>query len=235
MMKGNNPLSDVEEAETISSVSSPGSSTSDTSVPALSPQTFSMDDIVETYNILSNIPTDYANALMERQGQAQASYGPLAEQVMGASRTPEQGIGNYTYNRMIRPTVDTLRDEMIVRGLSEALNKQLNDSLNKAKANYAKSGGGSGTTSGTDADSTTITGSEDVSEGGGTSTKPRVVTNKYRVTQYDPDTGEKLQSIVYTRPGFMDDQAWFDLTEMARRKLNSNEKMEFITENNNGQ
>lgn len=222
----------TENEETVSSVSS-GSA-----IPAaLAPQTFSMDDIVETYNVLSNIPTDYANALMERQGQAQASYGPLAEQVMGESRTPEQGIGNYTYNRAIRPTVDTLRDEMIVRGLSEALNKQLNDSLKKAKSNYAKSGGGGGNTNNTetDADSTTITGSEDISEGGGTSTKPQVVTNKYRVTQYDPNTGEVLKSTVYTRPEFMDDQGWYDLTETIRKRLNSNEKMEFITENTNGQ
>jgi hypothetical protein len=221
----------TENEETVSSVSS------SSAVPAaLAPQTFSMDDIVETYNVLANVPTDYANALMERQGQAQASYGPLAEQAMGTSRTPEQGIGNYTYNRSIRPTVDTLRDEMIVRGLSEALNKQLNDSLKKAKSNYAKSGGGGNTNNTkTDADSTTITGSEDISEGGGTSTKPSVVTNKYRVTQYDPATGEEIGSTVYTRPEFMDDQDWYDLTEMKRKRLKSNEKMEFITENENGQ
>lgn len=96
------------------------------------------DDIVETYNLLANQPTDYANALMERQAQAQASYGPLAEQVMGMSRTPEQGVGNYTYNRLVRPAVDVMRDEMIVRGLSDALNRQLKDSLNRAKRNYSK-------------------------------------------------------------------------------------------------
>lgn len=104
------------------------------------------DQITETYEVLAPMATDYANANLERAGQAQASYGPLAQAAMGDSQTA--GIGNYTYNRLVRPAVDTMRDQLIVEGYSAALNKQLSDSLNAAKNNYnraaRKSGGGGG-------------------------------------------------------------------------------------------
>lgn len=92
------------------------------------------DQIAETYEVLAPMATDYANANLERAGQAQASYGPLAQAAMGDSQTA--GIGNYTYNRLVRPAVDTMRDQLIVEGYSAALNKQLSDSLNEAKKNY---------------------------------------------------------------------------------------------------
>lgn len=106
-------------------------------------------DIVDIYNVLAPMSTDYANANIERAGQAQASYGPLAQAAMGNSQTA--GVGNYTYNRLVRPSVDTMRDQLIVSGLSTALNKQISDSLNAARENYnraarrynrRKSGGG---------------------------------------------------------------------------------------------
>lgn len=105
------------------------------------------DEITETYGVLAPMATDYANANLERAGQAQASYGPLAQAAMGDSQTA--GIGNYTYNRLVRPAVDTMRDQLIVEGYSAALNKQLSDSLNAAKNNYnraARKSGGGGTT-----------------------------------------------------------------------------------------
>ena len=94
----------------------------------------SPEEITATYEVLAPMATDYANANLERAGQAQASYGPLAQAAMGDSQTA--GIGNYTYNRLVRPAVDTMRDQLIVEGYSAALNKQLSDSLNEAKKNY---------------------------------------------------------------------------------------------------
>lgn len=106
-------------------------------------------DIVDIYNVLAPMSTDYANANIERAGQAQASYGPLAQAAMGDSQT--SGIGNYTYNRLVRPSVDTMRDQLIVSGLSTALNKQISDSLDAARENYNRAtrrynlrGGGGG-------------------------------------------------------------------------------------------
>lgn len=108
------------------------------------------DQITETYEVLAPMASDYANANLERAGQAQASYGPLAQAAMGDSQTA--GIGNYTYNRLVRPAVDTMRDQLIVEGYSAALNKQLSDALNEAKRNYSRAarngsnGGGGGNT-----------------------------------------------------------------------------------------
>lgn len=96
----------------------------------------SPDEIAATYEVLAPMSTDYANANLERAGQAQASYGPLAEAAMGGSRTA--GIGNYTYNRLVRPAVDTMRDQLIVEGYSAALNKQLSDTLRQAQQNYSR-------------------------------------------------------------------------------------------------
>lgn len=115
----------------------------------------SPEEIAATYEVLAPMATDYANANLERAGQAQASYGPLAQAAMGDSQTA--GIGNYTYNRLVRPAVDTMRDQLIVEGYSAALNKQLSDALNKAKENYnrasrrySRGGGGGGNNGGGD-------------------------------------------------------------------------------------
>lgn len=113
------------------------------------------EEISATYEVLAPMAGDYANANIERAGQAQSSYGPLAQAAMGGSQTA--GVGNYTYNRLVRPAVDTLRDQLIVEGLSASLNKQISDSLDAAKKNYQRaysnysrsSGGGTTGNSGT--------------------------------------------------------------------------------------
>lgn len=116
----------------------------------------SPDEIAATYEVLAPMAGDYANANIERAGQAQASYGPLAKAAMGSSQTA--GIGNYTYNRIARPAVDTMRDELIVQGYSDALNRQLSETLRQAQENYSRSsrrygmgGGGNGDNGGTGA------------------------------------------------------------------------------------
>lgn len=88
----------------------------------------------ETYQVLANQAGEYANALTQRAGLAQASYGVGAQDVMGESQTG--GIGNYTYNRLVRPTVDTLRDQLVVQGRTEMLNQQISDAVKAAKENY---------------------------------------------------------------------------------------------------
>lgn len=110
------------------------------------------EEINETYQVLAPMSEGYANANLERVGQAQSSYGPLAQAAMGGSQTA--GIGNYTYNRLVRPSVDSMRDQLIVTGLSTALNKQISDSLDAARKNYERSyrnysrGSGGGTNGG---------------------------------------------------------------------------------------
>lgn len=113
------------------------------------------NEIRNMYEVLSTEPAAYANSLAQRAGAAQASLGTLADAVRGASQTA--GLGNYTYNRTIRPTVDTLRSSMVAQGMNQWANKLLSDAMEGAKKNYSNaynayakgSGGGGG--SGSDA------------------------------------------------------------------------------------
>lgn len=104
------------------------------------------NDITEIYETLAPMAGDYANAQAEQIGMAQQSMGPLAAQTMG---TTTSGLGNYTYNRLLRPQVDTMRDEIMVQGYANQLNRLLSDRLNEARNRYNKSqNSGGGTTPG---------------------------------------------------------------------------------------
>lgn len=101
------------------------------------------DEITKIYETLAPMAGDYANAQAEQIGMAQQSMGPLAANTMGQSRT--HGLGNYTYNRLMRPQVETMRDQLLVQGYANQLNRLLSDALSNAKRNYDRSGsGGSG-------------------------------------------------------------------------------------------
>lgn len=92
------------------------------------------NEIRNMYEVLSTEPAAYANSLAQRAGAAQASLGTLADAVRGASQTA--GLGNYTYNRTIRPTVDTLRSSMVAQGMNQWANKLLSDAIQGAQRNY---------------------------------------------------------------------------------------------------
>lgn len=109
------------------------------------------DEITATYQVLAEEAPAYANALVDRAGMAQASLGTMADRVRGGSQTAN--VGNYTYNRLVRPTVDTMRDQLVVEGLSQGLQAQMSQALKNAKQNYQNaynayssrsSGGGGG-------------------------------------------------------------------------------------------
>lgn len=172
------------------------------------------DQITETYEVLAPMATDYANANLERAGQAQASYGPLAQAAMGGSQTA--GIGNYTYNRLVRPAVDTLRDQLIVEGYSNSLNKQLSDSLNAARNNYNRATRRRNTTGG---GQTKIKGHDDVDSGAGSTRSPMVLYNTFTITDADGN------SRVFSRPGaFKDDLVWYKWAEYYRKKAEAEGK-----------
>lgn len=181
---------------------------------------FTPQDIIETYEVLAPMATDYANANLERAGQAQASYGPLAQAAMGDSQTA--GIGNYTYNRLVRPAVDTLRDQLIVEGYSAALNKQLSDSLNAAKRNYNRAARKSNPSTDPDAPGsgqTKIGGYDDVDTGAGSSKSPLVLYNTYTITDADGN------SRTYSRPEIMkEDQEWYNWVERQRKQAEAEGK-----------
>lgn len=181
------------------------------------------DQITETYEVLAPMASDYANANLERVGQAQASYGPLAQAAMGGSQTA--GIGNYTYNRLVRPAVDTLRDQLIVEGYSNSLNKQLSDSLNAARNNYNRATRRRNNNPSTPPDTTTgggqtkIKGHDDVDSGAGSTRSPMVLYNTYTITDKDG------KSQVFRRPeAFKDDLVWYKWAEYYRKKAEAEGK-----------
>ena len=99
---------------------------------------YTPESIREVAEVLAPQAKNYINAIGEQVGQAQQSMGPLAAQVMGESKTA--GVGNYTYNRLARPQVDAMRDQILVQGYTDALNKMLSNSLRSARDAYNKSG-----------------------------------------------------------------------------------------------
>lgn len=66
-------------------------------------------------------------------GQQQAAQGPSAA-AMGASGG--YGIGNYTYNRIVDPTVQQLSTQLVSTGRSQALNRAISLALAQAQENY---------------------------------------------------------------------------------------------------
>lgn len=101
------------------------------------------NDITQIYETLAPMAGQYANAQAEQIGQAQQSMGPLAAAAMGESQTA--GLGNYTYNRLMRPQVDVMRDEILVEGYRNKLNQALSDAYKTAQRNYSRrSGSGTG-------------------------------------------------------------------------------------------
>lgn len=106
------------------------------------------NDITQIYETLAPMAGQYANAQAEQIGQAQQSMGPLAANTMG---TTTSGLGNYTYNRLMRPQVDVMRDEILVEGYRNKLNQALSNAYKTAQRNYNRrsSGGGGGSGGGT--------------------------------------------------------------------------------------
>lgn len=99
------------------------------------------ENITQIYETLAPMAGQYANAQAEQIGQAQQSMGPLAAATMGATTS---GLGNYTYNRLMRPQVDVMRDEILVEGYRNQLNRALSDAYNTARKNYNRKAGGGG-------------------------------------------------------------------------------------------
>lgn len=122
------------------------------------------DEIIEAYNVLSQNVQDNTAQEAARIGNAQRSLGTLAERVASPSGQTS-GLANYTYDRTMRPVVDSTSKALVTQGLAQGLQTNLTDALRAAKNRYedarnratAGSGGGSGggTTGGNNGDNTT--------------------------------------------------------------------------------
>lgn len=116
------------------------------------------DEIIEAYNVLAQNVQDNTAQEAARIGNAQRSLGTLAERVASPSGQT-YGLANYTYDRTMRPTVESTSKALVTQGLATGLQQNLSNALRAAKNRYedarnrasASSGGTtSGTTGGND-------------------------------------------------------------------------------------
>lgn len=118
----------------------------------------SPEEIIEAYGVLVQEGNNYAAQEAAKVGNSQRSIGGLAEAVANPSGQTS-GLANYTYNRLLRPTVDTIAANLTTAGLSQGMDRYLKDQLTAAKNAYedaknrytvAASSGGGGGNGGTD-------------------------------------------------------------------------------------
>lgn len=109
------------------------------------------DEIIEAYNVLAQDVQDNTAQEAARIGNAQRSLGTLAERVASPSGQTN-GLANYTYDRVMRPTINATAKSLAVQGLASGLETNLSNALRAAKNRYedaknralTSSGGGGG-------------------------------------------------------------------------------------------
>lgn len=98
----------------------------------------SPDEIMQAFNVIASSTNDYVEQEAAKIGNSQRSLGTLAERVASPSGQTA-GLANYTYDRTLRPVVDTLTAELVTKGKAQALQNTLDTALRNAKNNYERS------------------------------------------------------------------------------------------------
>lgn len=93
------------------------------------------EEIMQAYDVLVQEGNQYAAQEAAKVGNSQRSIGNFAERVASPSGQTS-GLANYTYNRVMRPTVDSLATTLTTTGKSQAMDRYLKDELMKAKNAY---------------------------------------------------------------------------------------------------
>lgn len=93
------------------------------------------DEIIDAYNVVVQDIQNRAANEAARVGNAQRSLGTLAERVATPSGMTS-GLANYTYDRTMRPAVDTLTSSLTTTGYAGALENNLKANLRAAKNRY---------------------------------------------------------------------------------------------------
>ena len=93
------------------------------------------DQIIEAYKVVAQDVQNRAAEQAARVGNAQRSLGTLAERVASPSGQT-YGLANYTYNRAMRPTVDSTAASLTTTGYANALENNLKTNLREAKNRY---------------------------------------------------------------------------------------------------
>lgn len=93
------------------------------------------EEIIDAYNVLAEDVRSNTATEAARIGNAQRSLGPLAAAVASPSGQTS-GLANYTYNRTMRPVVDSMSTKLITTGKAAALENKLSADLRAAKNAY---------------------------------------------------------------------------------------------------
>lgn len=95
----------------------------------------SPEEIIEAYNVVADDLNNYTAQEAAKIGNSQASLGLMAERVARPSGQTS-GLANYTYDRTLRPTVDSLTASLITTGKAQGLENELSSQLRAAKNRY---------------------------------------------------------------------------------------------------
>lgn len=93
------------------------------------------EERIASYQEAVDVLNNYTAQEAAKIGNSQASLGLMAERVARPSGTTS-GLANYTYDRTLRPTLDSLAASLTTTGYSQGLEKQLYDALTAAKNRY---------------------------------------------------------------------------------------------------
>lgn len=93
------------------------------------------EEIIDAYNVLAEDVKNNTATEAARIGNSQRSLGPLAAAVASPSGQTS-GLANYTYNRTMRPVVDSMSTKLITTGKAAALENKLSADLRAAKNAY---------------------------------------------------------------------------------------------------
>lgn len=93
-------------------------------------------EIIDAYTVVAGDVSNQAAQDAAKIGNSQRSLGTLAERVASPSGQTS-GLANYTYNRTLRPVVDTTTAALITQGKAKALETELTNRLLAAKRNYS--------------------------------------------------------------------------------------------------
>lgn len=95
----------------------------------------SPEEIIDAYNVVAQDVKNNAANNAAAIGNSQRSIGTYASNVASPSGQTN-GLANYTYNRVMRPTVDTKAAALTTAGKSAALERLLQTQLLAAKGAY---------------------------------------------------------------------------------------------------
>ena len=101
------------------------------------------EEIASAYEVVATDIQNRGAQEAAKIGNSQSSLGLMAERVANPSGMTS-GLANYTYDRTLRPTINSLSASLVTEGKVNALSEFLRNELSKAKQNYQNAAASAG-------------------------------------------------------------------------------------------